>query len=89
MTKRVIKDMQKYVISVVIENILIRVSPHTPKTEKETKDNLIEELADVLLNIQQMIYLFSDEKVEESIKSIQSYKTNRWWRRTFISQEEN
>ena len=31
----------------------------------------------------------SDEKVEESIKSIQSYKTNRWWRRTFISQEEN
>ena len=81
--------MQKYVISVVIENILIRVLPHTPKTEKETKDNLIEELADVLLNIQQMMYLFSDEEVEESIESIQSYKTNRWWRRTFISQEEN
>ena len=89
MTKRVIKDMQKYVISVVIENILIRVSPHTPKTEKETRDNLIEEMADVLLNIQQMMYLFSDEEVEESIESIQSYKTNRWWRRTFISQEEN
>lgn len=81
--------MQKYVTSVDIENILIRVSPHTPKTEKETKDNLIEELADVLLNIQQMMYLFSDEEVEESIESIQSYKTNRWWRRTFISQEEN
>ena len=61
----------------------------TPKTETEAKENLFEELADVLLNIQQMIYLFSDEKVEESIKSIQSYKTNRWWRRTFISQEEN
>ena len=61
----------------------------TPKTEKETRDNLIEEMADVLLNIQQVMYLFSDEKVEESIKSIQSYKTNRWWRRTFISQEEN
>ena len=89
MTKRVIKDMQKFVTSVDIENILIRVSPHTPKTEKETRDNLIEEMADVLLNIQQMMYLFSDEKVEESIKSIQSYKTNRWWRRTFISQEEN
>lgn len=89
MTKGVIKDMQKYVTSVDIENILIRVSPHTPKTEKETKDNLIEELADVLLNIQQMMYLFSDEEVEESIESIQSYKTNRWWRRTFISQEEN
>ena len=89
MTKGVIKDMQKYVTSVDIENILIRVSLHTPKTEKETKDNLIEELADVLLNIQQMMYLFSDEEVEESIESIQSYKTNRWWRRTFISQEEN
>ena len=63
----------------------------TPKTEEEVKENLFEELADVLLNIQQMMYLFSDEdeKVEESIKSIQSYKTNRWWRRTFISQEEN
>ena len=41
--------MQKYVTSVDIENILIRVSPHTPKTEKETRDNLIEEMADVLL----------------------------------------
>ena len=61
----------------------------TPKTEKETRDNLIEEMADVLLNIQQVMYLFSDEEVEESIESIQSYKTNRWWRRTFISQEEN
>ena len=61
----------------------------TPKTENEVKRNLFEELADVLLNIQQVMYLFSDEKVEESIKSIQSYKTNRWWRRTFISQEEN
>ena len=63
----------------------------TPKTETDAKENLFEELADVLLNIQQVMYLFSDEdeKVEESIKSIQSYKTNRWWRRTFISQEEN
>ena len=61
----------------------------TPKTETDAKENLFEELADVLLNIQQVMYLFSDKKVEESIKSIQSYKTNRWWRRTFISQEEN
>ena len=63
----------------------------TPKTEDEIRKNLFEALADVLLNIQQMMYSFSDEdeKVEESIKSIQSYKTNRWWRRTFISQEEN
>ena len=61
----------------------------TPKTEDEIRENLFEELADVLLNIQQVMYLFSDEKVEELIKSIQSYKTNRWWRRTFILQEEN
>ena len=61
----------------------------TPKTEDEIRENLFEELADVLLNIQQVMYLFSDQEVEESIKSIQSYKTNRWWRRTFISQEEN
>ena len=61
----------------------------TPKTEEEVKENLFEELADVLLNIQQVIYLFSDEKVEESIKSIQTYKTNRWWRRTFILQEDS
>lgn len=61
----------------------------TPKTEDEIRENLFEELADVLLNIQQVMYLFSDKEVEESIKSIQSYKTNRWWRRTFISQEEN
>ena len=61
----------------------------TPKTEDEIRENLFEELADVLLNIQQVMYLSSDKEVEKSIKSIQSYKTNRWWRRTFISQEEN
>ena len=61
----------------------------TPKTEDEVKGNLFEELADVLLNIQQVMYLFSDEDIKDSIESIQSYKTNRWWRRTFISQEEN
>ena len=61
----------------------------TPKTETETKENLFEELADVLANIQQIMYLFSDEDINDRIKTIQSYKTNRWWRRTFISQEEN
>lgn len=60
----------------------------TPKTEDEVKGNLFEELADVLLNIEQIIYLFSNEGIKDSIESIQSYKTNRWWRRTFISQEE-
>ena len=61
----------------------------TPKTESEVRDNLFEELADVLANIQQIMYLFSDENIDDRIKTIQSYKTNRWWRRTLISQEEN
>ena len=61
----------------------------TPKTETEVRDSLFEELADVLANIQQMMYLFSNENIKDSIESIQSYKTDRWWRRTFISQEEN
>ena len=61
----------------------------TPKTESEVRDNLFEELADVLANIQQIMYLFSDENIDDRIKTIQSYKTNRWWRRTFISKEEN
>ena len=61
----------------------------TPKTETEAKENLFEELADVLANIQQIMYLFSDEDINDRIKTIQSYKTNRWWKRTFISQEEN
>lgn len=60
----------------------------TPRTEDEVRENLFEELGDVLLNIEQVVYLFSNEKVGESIKSIQSYKADRWWRRTFISQEE-
>ena len=61
----------------------------TPKTEEEVKENLFEELADVLLNIQQMMYLFSNKDIKDSIESIQTYKVNSWWRRTFISQEEN
>ena len=61
----------------------------TPKTETEAKENLFEELADVLANIQQIMYLFSDEDINDRIKTIQSYKANRWWRRTVISQEEN
>ena len=55
----------------------------TPKTETEARDSLFEELADVLLNIGQMMYLFSDEDINDRIKTIQSYKTNRWWKRTF------
>lgn len=65
----------------------------TPKTEEEARDNLFEELADVLLNIEQIKYLFDKElgdgEVEDNIKRWHLYKTDRWYRRTFISQEEN
>lgn len=65
----------------------------TPKTKKETKENIIEEIADVLFNIDQIIYLFDKDNegksIRDSINKIRDYKTDRWWRRTFISQEEN
>ena len=62
----------------------------TPKTEDETRIDLFEELGDVLLNIEQIMYLFEKEgDVRKVVESNQSYKSNRWWRRTFISQNEN
>lgn len=62
----------------------------TPKTEDETRMDLFEELADVLLNIEQIMYLFGKEgDVKKVIESNHSYKSNRWWKRTFISQDEN
>ena len=61
----------------------------TPKTEEETFENMTEEISDVLLNIQQIIYLFSDTDIENNINEIQTYKTDRWHRRIFISQNEN
>ena len=43
-------------------------------TNKATEDNenLFEELADVLLNIEQVMYLFSDAKVGEAMNSVHS-----------------
>lgn len=62
----------------------------TPKTEDETRMDLFEELGDVLLNIEQIMYLFEKEgDVRKVVESNQSYKSNRWWRRTFVSQDEN
>ena len=62
----------------------------TPKTEEETRIDLFEELGDVLLNIEQIMYLFEKEgDVRKIVESNQSYKSNRWWRRTFVSQDEN
>lgn len=61
----------------------------TPKTEDETRIDLFEELGDVLLNIEQIMYLFEKERdVRKVVESNQSYKSNRWWRRTFVSQDE-
>lgn len=61
----------------------------TPKTENEAFDNLVEEMADVLINIRQLQYLLCETGISSKIDEIQSYKTDRWWRRTFISQNEN
>ena len=62
----------------------------TPKTKDETRMDLFEELSDVLLNIEQIMYLFDKEgDIRNVVDSNHSYKANRWWRRTFISQDEN
>lgn len=65
----------------------------TPKSEEEVRENLFEELSDVLLNIEQIKYLFDKElgdgEVEDNIKRWHLYKADRWYRRTFDSQEEN
>lgn len=61
----------------------------TPKSENEAFDNLVEEIADVLVNIRQLQYLLCGTGISGKIDEIQSYKTDRWWRRTFISQNEN
>lgn len=61
----------------------------TPKSEEEVRENLFEELSDVLMNIEQIKYLFdkelSDTSVENVIKKWHSYKADRWYRRTFIT----
>lgn len=61
----------------------------TPKSEKEVRENLFEELSDVLMNIEQIKYLFdkelSDTAVENVIKKWHSYKADRWYKRIFIT----
>lgn len=56
----------------------------TPKTKNEVYEDLIEELADVLLNIEQIYYLF-DDNIQDKITNIQDFKAERWWNRTFIT----
>ena len=60
----------------------------TPKTEEETRIDLFEELGDVLLNIEQIMYLFGEENTRRAIDTVQSFKSDRWWKRTFISQNK-
>lgn len=60
----------------------------TPKTEDEARNNLFEELSDVLLNIEQIMYLFGEENTRRAIDTVQSFKSDRWWKRTFISQNK-
>ena len=56
----------------------------TPKLKEEVYENLVEELGDVLLNIEQIYYLFGND-IKEKIEYIQNYKGSRWYRRTFIT----
>jgi NTP pyrophosphatase (non-canonical NTP hydrolase) len=60
----------------------------TPKTESEAFDDLTEELADVIANIEQVLYVFQDREIGQKIDKMQSYKTQRWWQRTFVGQKE-
>lgn len=61
----------------------------TPKSINEAYEDLIEELGDVLLNIEQVSYLFREENIVNKIDTSMGYKANRWWHRTFISQNKN
>ena len=56
----------------------------TPKTKEEEIDNLIEEMADVLLNIEQIYYLLRND-IKPKIENMQNFKGSRWYRRTFIT----
>lgn len=58
----------------------------TPKTEDETYKNLVEELSDVLMNIEQVLYLFDDRGIREDVDEMHTFKAQRWYNRTTISQ---
>ena len=50
----------------------------TPKTKEEEIDNLIEEMADVLLNIEQIYYLLGND-IKPKIENMQNFKGSRWY----------
>ena len=56
----------------------------TPKTKEEVIDNLIEEIAGVLPNIEQIYDLLGND-IKPKIENIQNFKGSRWYRRTFIT----
>lgn len=57
----------------------------TPKTEDAARGDLFEELADVLLIVEQVLYLFENKGYDiiEHILCVQNYKADRWLHRTF------
>ena len=61
---------------------LFKVSQSTQWAD--TKNNLIEEMADVLLNIEQIYYLLGND-IKPKIENMQNFKGSRWYRRTFIT----
>ena len=61
----------------------------TPKTEEETLDNLAEEIADVSILIDTVMYMMADKDLKAKVEDVKERKIDRWWRRTFISMNEN
>ena len=49
------------------------------KTEEETYKNLVEELSDVLMNVEQVVYLFEDRRIREGVDKTHAFKANRWY----------
>lgn len=56
----------------------------TPKTQNQTLENLAEEMADVSILMDPLIYMMKDDKLKEKIDIIKERKIDRYFRRTFI-----
>lgn len=63
----------------------MRNENYTPRTEEEIIDNLIEEIADVMLCIDELI-MGSDKISYEAIESWQISKSDRWFKRLGIKE---
>ena len=58
----------------------------TPISERECKENILEEVSDVLLNIDQLLYL--DKDLFRKVPEIKEFKTKRWYNRLFPKKYE-